>query len=161
MLSTILMRITNKAKYQYSLRLERPLKTAYFFNASTNQLILSSSCDLLWDVRCACGRRILAPGICSQFCGECVLQQGPQRLTQRTSVGDDAEHEALLRRSTQKYRPGRRSRRDVQVRSCSPLRRQPLLRQAIPQARRAGSVAGAEGRRRKAAEDRPDHRETP
>jgi hypothetical protein len=30
---------TNKKKYQYSLRLERPLKTAYFFNASMNQLI--------------------------------------------------------------------------------------------------------------------------
>jgi hypothetical protein len=30
MVSTILMRTTNKAKYQYSLRLERPLKTAYY-----------------------------------------------------------------------------------------------------------------------------------
>jgi hypothetical protein len=28
---------TNKTKYQYSFRLERPLKTAYFFNASTNK----------------------------------------------------------------------------------------------------------------------------
>jgi len=50
MLSTILMLAANKMKYQYSLRLERPLKTAYFFSASTNQLILSSSCELLWDV---------------------------------------------------------------------------------------------------------------
>src|SRR5215204_3184374 len=79
MLSTILMMAANKMKYQYSLRLERPLKTAYFLSASTNQLILSSSsCHLLlWDVRWACGRRILAPGICRQFCGECVRELKP------------------------------------------------------------------------------------
>ncbi len=50
-----------------------------------------------------------------------LLQQGPQLLTQETSVGDDAGHEALLRRSTQKDRSGRR-RWDVQVWGCSPLR---------------------------------------
>jgi hypothetical protein len=33
---------TNKTKNQYSLRLERPLKTAYFFSASMNQLNLSA-----------------------------------------------------------------------------------------------------------------------
>src|SRR5829696_5520455 len=54
----------------------------------------------------------------------------------------------LLRRSTQKYRPGCR-RRYVQVRGCSPLRREPLLGKAVSQACRAGSVAGAEERRRK------------
>jgi hypothetical protein len=46
MLSTMLMMTTNRTKYQYSLRLERPLKTAYFFSASTIQLILCASCRL-------------------------------------------------------------------------------------------------------------------
>jgi hypothetical protein len=46
MLSTIPMRTTNKKNYQYSLRLERPLKTAYFLSASINQLILLASCRL-------------------------------------------------------------------------------------------------------------------
>jgi integrase len=55
------------------------------------------------------------------------LQQGPQLLSQETSVGDDAGHQALLRRSTHKDRSGR-PRRDVQVWGCSPLRGEPLLR---------------------------------
>src|SRR5215218_3210870 len=49
------------------------------------------------------------------------LQQGPQLLTQTASMGDAAGHEVLFRRFTQKDRPGRRSRRYVQVRSCSRL----------------------------------------
>jgi hypothetical protein len=90
-----------------------------------------------------------------------TLQHGPQLLTQRTSVRDDAYHEALLRRPTHKDRPGHR-RRDVQVvRSCSPLRREPLLRQALLEDRPASSVASAEEGRRKATQDRPDRGETP
>src|SRR5215212_7207659 len=69
-------------------------------------------------------------------------------------------HEALLRRSTHKDRPGC-PRRDLQVRGCPPLRREPLLRQAIPQDSPAGRFTGAEEGGRKAAEDRPDRRETP
>ena len=87
------------------------------------------------------------------------LQQGPQLLTQETSVGDYAWHEALLRRSTQKDRPGHRGQ-SVQVYSFSPLRREPLLRQALLEDRPARSGAGAEEGRRKAAQDRPDRAET-
>src|SRR5215212_8260320 len=72
--------------------------------------------------------------------------------------GDDAEHEALLRRPAHKYRPGRR-RRHVQVRRCSPLRREPLLRQALLEDSPAWRVADAQEGGRKAAEDRPDHGE--
>src|SRR5215216_6139181 len=57
--------------------------------------------------------------------------------------GDDAEHEALLRRPAHKYRPGRR-RRHVQVRRCSPLRREPLLRQALLEDSPAWRVADAQ-----------------
>src|SRR5215218_5622204 len=100
MLSTILMLAANKMKYQYSLRLERPLKTAYFLSASTNQLILSSSCELLWDVRCACGRRILARGICRQFCGESVRELKPFARGGALSGGggQEAKRVGILRR---------------------------------------------------------------
>src|SRR5215217_1463394 len=49
-----------------------------------------------------------------------------------------------------------RPRWHVHIHSRSPLRREPLLRQALPQDRPEGSVAGAEEGGWKTAEDRPD-----
>jgi len=88
------------------------------------------------------------------------LQQGPQPLTQAAFLSNDADHEALLSRSTQKDRAGR-PRRDVQVLSRSPLWRKPLLCQALPQLRQAGSVAGAQKGRRKTAEGSDETVEKP
>src|SRR5215212_3809835 len=75
-------------------------------------------------------------------------------------MGNDVDYEAVLRRSASQNRPGR-PRWGAQIHSRSPLRREPLLCQAVPQDRRAGSAAGAKEGGWKTAKDRPDRGETP
>src|SRR5215218_7325673 len=67
-------------------------------------------------------------------------------------TGDHVMYEALLRRPARKDRPCPRGRH-IQVWRCPPVRRQPLLSQALREDRRSRRPSQAEERRREAPEN--------
>jgi hypothetical protein len=68
-------------------------------------------------------------------------------------------HEAIPGRSAHEEDRKSRRKRHVQLRGRSPLRHQSLLAQTLLKDRQSGRISPTKKRRRKAAEDRPDHGE--
>src|ERR671910_3884520 len=75
-------------------------------------------------------------------------------------TGDHVMYEALLRRPARKDRQCPRGRH-IQVWRCPPVRRQPLLSQALREDRRSRRPSQAEERRREAPENRRGREEAP